>query len=106
MGSLELTARHIVSGAVRLCYAVMYALFLGFGLAIGSTIYQGITGKEVIGPEDFECQLSHGGDKPWYRQNVSLWWGASFVYGRGHQQRLTRVLLLQLSSQYLCTRSS
>lgn len=41
-GSLELQSRNIVAGSVRMVYAVLYSLFLGFGITIGTTIYGAI----------------------------------------------------------------
>ncbi|KTW29416.1 hypothetical protein T552_01367 [Pneumocystis carinii B80] len=38
-GSLELQTKNIVAGSVRLFYAIIYSLFLGFGITIGSVIY-------------------------------------------------------------------
>lgn len=38
-GSLELQTKNIVAGSVRLFYAIVYSLFLGFGITIGSIIY-------------------------------------------------------------------
>ncbi|KAJ3480877.1 hypothetical protein NLI96_g1367 [Meripilus lineatus] len=37
--SLELASKNIVCGSVKLVYALIYTLFLGFGLQIGSDIY-------------------------------------------------------------------
>ncbi|CEQ42530.1 SPOSA6832_04370, partial [Sporobolomyces salmonicolor] len=37
-GALELANRCIVSGAVRITYSILYALFLGFGLSIGALV--------------------------------------------------------------------
>lgn len=37
--SLELQSRSIVAGSVRLVYAIIYSLFLGFGITIGTAIY-------------------------------------------------------------------
>jgi len=79
-GALELSSRNIVSGAVRLCYALVYALFLGFGLAIGAEVYARMTGLQVFAPEDYQCAQSHAGgagaDAPWFRQTPSRYWGA------------------------------
>ncbi|KAF9349009.1 hypothetical protein BGX26_012634 [Mortierella sp. AD094] len=36
---MELASRNIVSGAVRMFYALMYAFFLGFGLTLGAEIW-------------------------------------------------------------------
>lgn len=41
-GSLELQSRNIVAGSVRMVYAVLYSLFLGFGITIGTTVYGAI----------------------------------------------------------------
>ncbi|GJJ76781.1 hypothetical protein EMPS_09140 [Entomortierella parvispora] len=37
---LELSSRHIISGSVRLFYAVVFSLLLGYGLTIGASIWQ------------------------------------------------------------------
>ncbi|KAE8150254.1 putative DUF1212 domain membrane protein Prm10 [Aspergillus avenaceus] len=37
--SLELQSRSIVAGSVRLVYAIIYSLFLGFGITIGTAVY-------------------------------------------------------------------
>ncbi|KZT02409.1 DUF1212-domain-containing protein [Laetiporus sulphureus 93-53] len=39
ISALELTARNIMCGSVRMVYAIIYTLFLGFGLTIGSEFY-------------------------------------------------------------------
>lgn len=38
-GALELQSKNIVSGSVRIVYAIIYTLFLAFGTTIGTTIY-------------------------------------------------------------------
>ncbi|KAL1917480.1 uncharacterized protein VTP21DRAFT_3873 [Calcarisporiella thermophila] len=39
---IELSSRHIVAGTVRMMYALMYALFLGFGFSIGAALWNSI----------------------------------------------------------------
>ncbi|KZT30722.1 DUF1212-domain-containing protein [Neolentinus lepideus HHB14362 ss-1] len=39
ISALELTSNNILCGSVRMVYAVIYTLFLGFGLTIGSELY-------------------------------------------------------------------
>jgi len=39
ISALELTSTNIFCGSVRLVYAIIYTLFLGFGLTIGSDLY-------------------------------------------------------------------
>ncbi|KAK9480959.1 hypothetical protein V1514DRAFT_275013 [Lipomyces japonicus] len=38
-GALELQSKNIVAGSVRMFYAVIYSLFLGFGITLGAAIY-------------------------------------------------------------------
>ena len=37
--SLELQSRQLVAGSVRMVYAIIYSLFLGFGITIGTVIF-------------------------------------------------------------------
>ncbi|KAG6918000.1 hypothetical protein DXG01_017010 [Tephrocybe rancida] len=79
-GALEIMSRNIVAGSVRLCYAVMYALFLGFGLAMGAEAFIHITGSDVVGSTDIACSISHYEGAPWYQRTPSkLWVGISCV---------------------------
>ncbi|KAF9810817.1 hypothetical protein IEO21_06797 [Rhodonia placenta] len=73
-GSLELASRNIVSGAVRVCFSIIYSLFLGFGLSIGATAYSKITHHPLAGANDLTCNNSHDPNGPWYQQTPSLWW--------------------------------
>ena len=38
-GALELQSKSIVAGSVRMVYAVIYSLFLGYGVTVGTTLY-------------------------------------------------------------------
>ncbi|GAA5991180.1 hypothetical protein JCM10908_006573 [Rhodotorula pacifica] len=72
-GSLELANRSIISGSVRLVYAILYSLFLGFGLSIGSEIYAR-TGLTIYGSTDYTCSSLRGDGVPWYRDTIPEWW--------------------------------
>lgn len=37
--ALELQSRNLVAGSVRMVYAIIYSLFLGFGILIGTVLY-------------------------------------------------------------------
>ncbi|KAJ5301400.1 hypothetical protein PENANT_c023G01789 [Penicillium antarcticum] len=37
--SLELQSHQLVAGSIRMVYAIIYSLFLGFGVTVGTTIY-------------------------------------------------------------------
>ncbi|KII84961.1 hypothetical protein PLICRDRAFT_349447 [Plicaturopsis crispa FD-325 SS-3] len=74
IGALEISSRNIVSGAVRLCFALMYSLFLGFGLAIGAEVYESVTSHSIVGAQDYSCTSSHDPTGPWYQQTPSIYW--------------------------------
>lgn len=38
-GALELQSRNLVAGSVRMFYAIIYSLFLGYGITLGSALY-------------------------------------------------------------------
>ncbi|CAN3361021.1 hypothetical protein DICA2_D16050 [Diutina catenulata] len=46
-GSLELQSRNIVAGSVRMFYAIIYSLFLGFGITLGAALYGWIDKKST-----------------------------------------------------------
>lgn len=47
-GSLELASKNMIAGSVKMIYAVIYSLFLGFGISIGSDFYYLIDPKARI----------------------------------------------------------
>lgn len=57
-GSLELQSRNLVAGSVRMFYAIIYSLFLGFGITLGSALYGWIDSNAV---SSVSCppQMSH-----------------------------------------------
>ena len=64
-GSLELQSKNIVAGSVRMVYAIIYSLFLGFGITVGTSIYGAIDSKAT---SSTTCQTT------W-----PFWWEAIFV---------------------------
>ncbi|KAF9356712.1 hypothetical protein BGX26_004868 [Mortierella sp. AD094] len=59
---MELSSRNIVSGAVKMFYALMYAFFLGFGLTLGAELWDYIAGASAVASAS-ACQHS-----------ISRWW--------------------------------
>lgn len=55
-GSLELQSRNIVAGSVRMVYAIIYSLFLGFGITIGTAFYGGID-KNAVSKTTCDTQM-------------------------------------------------
>lgn len=56
-GSLELQSRNLVSGAVRMFYAIFFSLLLGFGITIGAALY-GLIDKNAISATTCQDPLS------------------------------------------------
>ncbi|KAL8670310.1 MAG: hypothetical protein Q9168_005141 [Polycauliona sp. 1 TL-2023] len=46
-GALELQSRNILAGSVRMVYAIIYSLFLGYGITIGTSFYGGIDSHAI-----------------------------------------------------------
>jgi len=59
-GSLELQSKNIVAGSVRMVYAIIYSLFLGFGITIGTSLYGAFDKKAN---SDVTCRTKN---PPWY----------------------------------------
>ncbi|KAF9957116.1 hypothetical protein BGZ72_002163 [Mortierella alpina] len=60
---MELASRNVVSGAVRMFYALMYAFFLGFGLTLGAELWDYISGGATVASAS-ACQNAI--DRWWY----------------------------------------
>jgi uncharacterized membrane protein YjjP (DUF1212 family) len=56
--SLELQSRSIVAGSVRMVYAIIYSLFLGFGITIGTVIY-GMMDRNATSKTTCSNSMSH-----------------------------------------------
>ena len=77
-------SRNIVAGSVRLCYAVVYSIFLGFGLAMGNKAFEKISGTTVFGPEDYTCSMTHNIHGSWYQKTPSKLWGIYLCLSHTH----------------------
>ncbi|KAL4954335.1 hypothetical protein BDW69DRAFT_205295 [Aspergillus filifer] len=53
--SLELQSRSMVAGSVRMVYAIIYSLFLGFGITIGTAVYGLLDGNAS---SEYTCPAS------------------------------------------------
>ncbi|ERT01068.1 uncharacterized protein SPSK_06975 [Sporothrix schenckii 1099-18] len=59
--SLELQSQNIVAGSVRMVYAMIYTLFLGYGITIGTAVY-GAIDSTAVSTTNCTDSLS----RPWY----------------------------------------
>lgn len=75
----QLTNICMTTGSVRLVYAILYSLFLGFGLSIGTEVYAR-TGLKIWGLKDYTCSPLRGDGVPWYRNTIPAWWCTSYLF--------------------------
>ncbi|KAI5965085.1 PRM10 [Candida theae] len=61
-GSLELQSRNIVAGSVRMFYAIIYSLFLGFGITLGSALFGWVYHDAT---SESSCPAGHTIDDKW-----------------------------------------
>ncbi|CAE6488452.1 unnamed protein product [Rhizoctonia solani] len=80
-GSLELASRSIISGSVRLCYSIIYSIFLGFGLSIGAELFHVVSKQRVWAADDFLCSQVHDPNGPWWQRTASPYWAFLCVPG-------------------------
>lgn len=81
-GSLELQSKNLIAGSVRLVYAIIYSLFLGFGISIGSSFWLLFRGSSDSTPSYLNCSdpLVHPANV-WYRRTVPIIWALLTVPG-------------------------
>ncbi|ORX55030.1 hypothetical protein DM01DRAFT_1269264, partial [Hesseltinella vesiculosa] len=89
IASMELTARNINIGTIRLVYAVVYAFVLAYGLQVGHSVYSVI---DPLAPEDDHCvpsTISHWIYIPLFPvMTVAV----GMAYGSHYRQFLTQTL--------------
>lgn len=61
-GSLELQSKNIVAGSVRMFYAIIYSLFLGFGITLGAALYGWV---DLNATDQAQCSSDHEIDHKW-----------------------------------------
>ncbi|KAI1294085.1 hypothetical protein EDD11_008223 [Mortierella claussenii] len=59
---MELSSRYMISGSVRMFYSLIYCLFLGFGVSIGSNLWDVF--REPA-PGDMKMGYCHPATEPW-----------------------------------------
>jgi hypothetical protein len=107
-GSLELASRSIISGSVRLCYSIIYSIFLGFGLSIGAELFHAVSKQRVWGADDYLCTSIHDPEGPWWQRTAGPYWGkflTEHVNAHGMLIQLTAFLCVPGFSLFLTLRN-
>ncbi|SGZ47075.1 CIC11C00000004836 [Sungouiella intermedia] len=98
-GSLELQSKNLVAGSVRMFYAIIYSLFLGFGITLGAALYGWVDSNAT---DAATCSSDHSLDDKWRILFVPLF---SLCLGLINQARWrqTPVMILISSIAYVGT---
>ncbi|UZJ54874.1 hypothetical protein CBS101457_004194 [Exobasidium rhododendri] len=94
-GALELQSKNLIAGSVRLVYAIIYSLFLGFGISIGSSFWLLFSGSDDSSLTTRTCSEVHA-NKPWWMSDVKLIYalltvpGYSIALSLRNQAKITR----------------
>ncbi|TIA90835.1 hypothetical protein E3P99_01363 [Wallemia hederae] len=77
-GALEMSARNIIAGSVRMFYAIIFSSFLGVGMSIGYQFFRLVTNQwdsdDNNAGDDYQCSTVHTPDAPFYQQTVPQYW--------------------------------
>lgn len=68
-GALELQSKNLIAGSVRLVYAIIYSLFLGFGISIGASFW-----RLVSSADSNEIIVTSCGN---VQADLNSWWGTT-----------------------------
>ncbi|KAH1387793.1 hypothetical protein KXX49_004079 [Aspergillus fumigatus] len=63
--SLELQSHQIIAGSIRMVYAIIYSLFLGYGITVGTTIY-GLMDPSAV--SDIQCPKAGAFKNPYLQR--------------------------------------
>lgn len=63
--SLELQSHQIIAGSIRMVYAIIFSLFLGYGITVGTTIY-GLMDNEAV--SDIQCPAQGAFKNPYVQR--------------------------------------
>jgi uncharacterized membrane protein YjjB (DUF3815 family) len=61
---MELSARHVITGTIRFVYSMIYALFIGYGLEIGTSLYD-VFGSSSTTTSSAGFDVCSGSTPPW-----------------------------------------
>ncbi|WFC99562.1 hypothetical protein MYAM1_002307 [Malassezia yamatoensis] len=74
-GALELQAKSIISGSVRLVYAIIYSVLLGIGIKFGSIPISAMKLDENDANYSLNTCVGHDTGNHWYTHILPKWWG-------------------------------
>ena len=106
--SLELQSHQIIAGSVRMVYTIIYSLFLGYGVTIGTTIYGLIDGNATTEQTCHNAAAPYGNK---YTQHFPFVAAFCLLAGLVNQARLRQTPIMMVFglagyvTNYFCTDS-
>jgi uncharacterized membrane protein YjjP (DUF1212 family) len=104
--SLELQSHQIIAGSIRMVYALLFSLFIGYGITVGTTIYGLIDPKAV---SDTQCPKKGAFQNPYAQRFpfvalMTIW---LLIINQGKWKQLPPMSIIALSgyiSNYFSTK--
>ncbi|KAG0199019.1 hypothetical protein BGX28_007628 [Mortierella sp. GBA30] len=91
---LELSSRHMISGSVRLFYAIIFSLLLGYGLTIGASLWTLFDSSSQSGQVTMTCPESL--DPKWNVLFVPLFAISLNVWLKAHPRQWILAMVLSM----------
>ncbi|KLO08368.1 hypothetical protein SCHPADRAFT_944511 [Schizopora paradoxa] len=76
LGALEITSvQSMLTGAARVVFVVIFAISLGLGITMGTSLYALIDTSFENFVADYKCVDVHDVNGPWWQRQVNPWFG-------------------------------
>lgn len=103
--SLELQSHQIAAGSIRMVYAIIYSLFLGYGITVGTTIY-GLIDKNAT--SDTSCSKVDAFKNPYVQRFpfVAIMVVFLTIVNQGRFKQIPPMLVIAVAgyvTNYFCT---
>lgn len=105
--SLELQSHSIIAGSVRLVYTIIYSLFLGYGVTVGTTIYGLFEGNASSETTCSGATAAYGNEYIQHFPFVAIYCFLAALTCQGNIKQTPIMILLGVSgyvSNYFCTK--
>lgn len=103
--SLELQSHQIAAGSIRMVYAIIYSLFLGYGITVGTTIYGLIDNNAT---SETQCSKTGAFKNPYVQRfpfvAIMVVW--LVIVNQGRFKQIPPMLIIALAgyiTNYFCT---
>ena len=103
--ALELQSRNLVAGSIRMVYAIIYTLFIGFGMTIGAALY-GAMDKNASSDSSCEDAFQGGAKLAWQYCFVIGFASCLVVINQGKWKQMPVMVLIAIAGYAVNTNSA